>query len=210
MSAVAKVARRGFLLASAAVTGGVAFGVWAVRNPHANPLAAQAEDGEAVFNPWVTVTAQGITLIAPHADKGQGVFSTQAALIAEEMDLAWGDPLEQVASYFFASAPGHPLWRDILDELIARPPHTETYREVVNATGPGLLTRVFTANRHRYEGVVLEPRLVFSPYRIRGSRERATLLNNGQTVGIQHASGSWKERWTPTYFKAKLAKRRTE
>ena len=91
MSAVAKVARRGFLLASAAVTGGVAFGVWAVRNPHANPLAAQAEDGEAVFNPWVTVTAQGITLIAPHADKGQGVFSTQAALIAEEMDLAWGD-----------------------------------------------------------------------------------------------------------------------
>ncbi|MCA9234297.1 MAG: hypothetical protein KDA44_02440 [Planctomycetales bacterium] len=131
-------------------------------------------------------------------------------VLGYEMDLAWGDPLEQVASYFFASAPGHPLWRDILDELIARPPHTETYREVVNATGPGLLTRVFTANCHRYEGAVLEPRLVFSPYRIRGSREKATLLNNGQTVGIHHASGSWKERWTATYFKAKLAKRRTE
>ncbi|MAT71278.1 MAG: hypothetical protein CMJ58_17340 [Planctomycetaceae bacterium] len=129
-------------------------------------------------------------------------------VLGYEMDLAWGDPLEQIASYFFASAPGHPLWRDMLDELIANPPHTDTYRDVVNATGPGFLTRVFMANRHRYEGVIVEPRLVFSPYRVRGKHERAVLLNNGQTVGIHHASGSWKERWTPTYFKAKLAKRR--
>ena len=88
MSAVAKVARRGFLLASAAVTGGVAFGVWAVRNPHANPLAAQAEDGEAVFNPWVTVTAQGITLDRSARGQGPGRVFDTSALIAEKMDLA--------------------------------------------------------------------------------------------------------------------------
>ena len=82
MSAAGKIARRGFLLASAAVTGGVAFGVWAVRNPHRNPLIQAVDEGEATFNPWVTVTSAGITLIAPHAEKGQGVFSTQAALIA--------------------------------------------------------------------------------------------------------------------------------
>ena len=90
MSVAGKIARRGFLLASAAVAGGVAFGVWAVRNPHRNPLVQDAGEGEATFNPWVQVTASGITLIAPHAEKGQGVFSTQAALIAEEMDLEWG------------------------------------------------------------------------------------------------------------------------
>ena len=90
MSVAGKIARRGFLLASAAVAGGVAFGVWAVRNPHRNPLVQDTGEGEATFNPWVRVTASGITLIAPHAEKGQGVFSTQAALIAEEMDLEWG------------------------------------------------------------------------------------------------------------------------
>ena len=91
MGTVAKIARRGFLLASAAVTGGVAFGIWAVRNPHGNPLEDQVAEGEATFNAWITITEEGITLIAPHADKGQGVLSTQAALIAEEMDLEWGD-----------------------------------------------------------------------------------------------------------------------
>ena len=90
MSVAGKIARRGFLLASAAVAGGVAFGVWAVRNPHRNPLVQDTGEGEATFNPWVRVTASGITLIAPHAEQGQGAFSTQAALIAEEMDLEWG------------------------------------------------------------------------------------------------------------------------
>lgn len=90
MSVAGKIARRGFLLATAAVAGGVAFGVWAVRNPHRNPLVQDTGEGEATFNPWVRVTASGITLIAPHAEQGQGAFSTQAALIAEEMDLEWG------------------------------------------------------------------------------------------------------------------------
>jgi isoquinoline 1-oxidoreductase beta subunit len=31
-----------------------------------------------------------VTLITPHADKGQGVVSSQAALIAEELDIEFG------------------------------------------------------------------------------------------------------------------------
>lgn len=82
-----KIARRSFLIGSAVIVGGVAFGTYAVRRPHDNPLLSDLGNGEAAFNPWVKVGAHGITLIAPHTDLGQGARSVQAALIAEEMDL---------------------------------------------------------------------------------------------------------------------------
>ncbi|TDT76739.1 isoquinoline 1-oxidoreductase beta subunit [Litoreibacter halocynthiae] len=84
------IARRSFLVGSAALAGGVAFGTYVVRRPHDNPLADQVADGEATFNPWVLVSSEAITLIVPHADTGQGVASMQAALIAEELDIEFG------------------------------------------------------------------------------------------------------------------------
>lgn len=79
--------RRGFLIGSSAIAGGVAFGIYQVRKPHANPLLASAADGDAVFNPWVLINADGITLITPHVELGQGAQTAQALLIAEELDL---------------------------------------------------------------------------------------------------------------------------
>ncbi len=90
MASTGKIARRGFMLGSAALAGGVAFGVYRVQVPYANPLISDLQDNEASFNPWVIVTPQQITLITPHGDKGQGVASAQAMLIAEEMDLDMG------------------------------------------------------------------------------------------------------------------------
>ena len=87
MASLGKIARRTFLIGSAAVAGGVAFGVYAVRTPHDNPNLADLKPGEASFNPWVRIDGDKITLIGPHAEIGQGVVTTQAALIAEEMDL---------------------------------------------------------------------------------------------------------------------------
>lgn len=85
MGRLKTVARRTFLIGSAAVVGGVAFGVYTVRKPHENPLTAGA--GEAVLTPYVKITEGGITLITPRADSGQGVYHVQAALIAEELDV---------------------------------------------------------------------------------------------------------------------------
>lgn len=83
--------RRAFIVGSATIAGGVAFGTYLVkRTPH-NPLLDSLTNGEATFNPWVLIDSNKITLIAPHGDKGQGILSAQAALIAEEMDLYWGD-----------------------------------------------------------------------------------------------------------------------
>lgn len=85
MSRFGKIARRTFLIGSAAIVGGVAFGVWTVRRPAPNPL--NPAEGEAALNPFVLIDGQGVTLFAPRAEMGQGVSTTWAALIAEEMDV---------------------------------------------------------------------------------------------------------------------------
>lgn len=90
MGRAAKIARRTFLVGAVAIAGGVAFGTYLVKRRPDNPLKAGLADGEATFNPWVKIDGRGITLVAPHADKGQGIASLQAALIAEELDVEPG------------------------------------------------------------------------------------------------------------------------
>ena len=87
MSRLGKIARRSFLFGSAAIVGGVAFGYYAYKRPHPNPLLDDLAEGDAALTPYVLITSGGITLITPRADKGQGAYSLQAALIAEELDV---------------------------------------------------------------------------------------------------------------------------
>lgn len=91
MSRIGKIARRTFLLGTVAVAGGVAFGYYKYRQPYDNPLLDDAGDGEAVLTPYVKVTSESVTVIAPRAEMGQGVHTTLAALVAEEMDIALAD-----------------------------------------------------------------------------------------------------------------------
>ncbi len=87
MSRIGKIARRSFLVGSVAVAGGVAFGIWRYRTPYANPLQDDLPEGAAALTPYVKIDAEGVTLITPRADKGQGAYHVQAALIAEELDI---------------------------------------------------------------------------------------------------------------------------
>jgi len=85
MASIGKIARRSFLIGSAAIVGGVAFGAYYVSRPAPNPL--KPVEGEAALNPFVLIDQQGVTLFAPRAEMGQGVQTTWAALIAEELDV---------------------------------------------------------------------------------------------------------------------------
>ena len=87
MGRLKTIARRSFFVGSAAILGGVAFGTYLVKRDPDNPLAADASASDAVFNPWVKISADGITLVTPHTDMGQGAASMQAMLIAEELDV---------------------------------------------------------------------------------------------------------------------------
>ena len=129
-------------------------------------------------------------------------------VLGYEFDRAYGDPVDQIANFVFASAPGHPFWKDVLNDLQHNPPQAFSYLDVCGLTGPGLLSRIYRENHQHYGHVTLEPRRVFHPFRMRGKNERQILLNNGTTIGVHHASGSWRERLTLVYLKEKLRKLR--
>lgn len=86
MSRLGTITRRGFLVGSVAIAGGVAFGVYKVRQAVPNPL--RPEQGTAL-NAFVILDADGVTLVTGRAEMGQGAQTTLAACLAEEMDLDW-------------------------------------------------------------------------------------------------------------------------
>jgi len=77
------------MITTAAVAGGVAFGVYQAKKTLENPLTPA--EGAYTLNPYLIIDPQGVTIIAPRAEMGQGVHSTLAALVAEELDVAWED-----------------------------------------------------------------------------------------------------------------------
>jgi isoquinoline 1-oxidoreductase subunit beta len=91
MSDAGKIARRGFLIGSGVVASGVAFGVYAYKRTPRNPLLGDLGDHQVALTPYVRVDQNGVTIITPRADVGQGAYSVLAALVAEELDLAWED-----------------------------------------------------------------------------------------------------------------------
>jgi isoquinoline 1-oxidoreductase beta subunit len=115
MANIARIARRTFLIGTGAVAAGLAVGTYFYKRDPANPLLKDLPEGSATLNPYVRIDASGITLITPRADKGQGAYSVQAALIAEELDVAWGqfkvDPGPPSAAYFngVVMAEGFPI-----------------------------------------------------------------------------------------------------
>ena len=125
MGRVKTIARRTFLIGSAAVAGGVAFGYYAYKKPIENPLLDGLGEREVAITPYVRIDQNGITLITPRADFGQGAYSVQAALIAEELDVRLDqilvDPGPPSAAYYNGkvAAEGFPL-AAVDDGFIAR------------------------------------------------------------------------------------------
>jgi len=86
-----KILRRTFLIGSAAIVGGVAFGYYKYKQPYDNPLEDEIAENEATFNPYLKITSDNkITIIVPRLEAGQGVSTTLAALVAEELDVDLG------------------------------------------------------------------------------------------------------------------------
>ena len=125
-------------------------------------------------------------------------------VLSLEYDEVYGDDSNQVANYFFASAPGHPLWSDLLASLVAFPPYENPETDPCHVTGPAFVTDVFY--RKRYEGIRLTAKPVFSPRRVHGRRERKFYVNSGITYGFHHGWGSWRERWNQAWLARRLKK----
>ncbi len=89
MGKLKTIARRTFLIGSAGIVGGVVFGYWKYKTPYDNPLKAGLGEGAAALTPYVKIDEGGVTIITPRAEMGQGVHTTLAAMVAEELDVAF-------------------------------------------------------------------------------------------------------------------------
>ncbi len=177
MSTIGKIARRTFLIGSAAIAGGVAFGYYLYRQPHENPLLANLGDGEAAITPWVKIDADGITLITPHTDKGQGTYSMQAALIAEELDVEFGQ---------FSVSPGVPsaaYFNTVLAEDLA--PFMATDESFLAESTRGIMSAVGKILGAQGTGGSSSTPDSFDKLRIAGAVARETLkLAASQKSGV--------------------------
>lgn len=107
MSRLGTITRRTFLFGSIAIAGGVGFGYYKYKQPIENPLETALDDGDTALTPYILIDENGISIVAPRAEMGQGVQTTLAALVAEELDVT----LEQInvihgppsAAYFNAA-----------------------------------------------------------------------------------------------------------
>ena len=133
-------------------------------------------------------------------------YGDAEVVLSMEYEKQYGDRLDQVANFIFASVPGHALWNDVLDDLRTNPPEARSQYDVCNATGPGLVSRVFFQNRDKYDGIRVVGSPVLSPRRVHGRYERKHYLNTGITYGFHHGWGSWRDRFTASYLKRKLRK----
>ncbi|MFT6031939.1 MAG: isoquinoline 1-oxidoreductase beta subunit [Arenicella sp.] len=87
MSNLGTITRRTFLFGSMAITGGVGFGYYKYKQPIDNPLGNDLADGGRALTPYLLIDQHGISIITPRAEMGQGVQTTLAALVAEELDV---------------------------------------------------------------------------------------------------------------------------
>ena len=86
-----KWTRRAFISAGVIAGGVVVFGIAIRPGNRADKVRGMiASDDESVFNVWVKISPDNtVTAIVPHAEMGQGVHTTLAMMLADEMDADW-------------------------------------------------------------------------------------------------------------------------
>ena len=86
-----KWTRRAFISAGVLAGGVVVFGIAIRPGTRADKVAPLvASDDETVFNVWLKIAGDNtVTAIVPHADMGQGVHTTLAMMLADELDADW-------------------------------------------------------------------------------------------------------------------------
>ena len=131
-------------------------------------------------------------------------FGDHKLVLPKNRSVSFGDPADAIGNCIFASEPGHEYWSDVINDLKMNPPDIEDYGEVIDATGPGLLTRIYYASS--YPDIYTPERILYHPPTPSGPSAAQRIRESGKSLGIHHPWGSWRERWTLSYFKKKFQK----
>jgi mannosyltransferase OCH1-like enzyme len=113
----------------------------------------------------------------------------------------FGDAYDGLGNCIFASVPGHPFWKYVLDDLKGMTDYEKTFKSLSDKpyvtnrttleeaiTGPVLLTKVYYAHREELENYTLPAREEFHPP---STTDVAKL--SPRSYGIHHCSGTWRD-----------------
>jgi mannosyltransferase OCH1-like enzyme len=117
------------------------------------------------------------------------------------------DSIKYIGNCFLASVPGHKFWSDVINDLRMNPPMVTDHSQVIKATGPMLLTKIYNANN--YNDIYTPEKIVYIPQLDKKKKDIEKIKNNGITLGIHHEWGTWrrstwKERLTIAHVKLLL------
>lgn len=129
-------------------------------------------------------------------------FKEYSIVLPMNQSIHNGDSTNEFGNCIFASIPGHKFWDDVIQDLITNPPLVQEHLQVLGATGPLFLTRIFNINS--YDDFYTPERLVYHPDLPKSKSGIKKIKNNGISKGIHHTWGSWRERWTWASLKRKI------
>ncbi len=104
------------------------------------------------------------------------------------------DNYEQIGNCIFASEPGHPFWKIVIDDLLTNPPRINNDLDILSATGPIYLTKIlnqFSAAERKALGIYVPERMSFHPPTPQTTQEYQEILQNPTCYGIHHCHGTW-------------------
>lgn len=119
-------------------------------------------------------------------------------LLDHDIVLPWesegehGPNNDLIANSIFASTPGHPFWKIVLERIARESPYKLDV-DVEKKTGPGRISKVFHELYSQGMPFYNPPKMWFNPPTPRGPREYKSIVNNGLSYGIHHCDGTWRE-----------------
>ncbi len=163
--------RRRFLLAGAALTGGLLVGCGAPtpEDRLGGPDVLPVREGHVALNGWVRIATDGtVTVAVPRAEMGQGVFTALPLLLAEELDADWDDVRAE-------PAPVDRIYANQAMMLNALPFGVEEDGWLVRA-GSAVLERLGSVLSLQATGGSSSIRDAWGPLRVAGATARAMLV----------------------------------
>lgn len=126
----------------------------------------------------------------------------------------FGDHYDGFGNCIFASTPGHPFWKFLLEELKGIKDHSEYSRTISlegyipgkmtfeeSVTGPGLVTKCAFSYNNFCPTDHFPERDEFHPPIPHTRSEYDGIRNKGKAYGIHHCEGSWRRFWFFRRFK---------
>jgi len=127
-------------------------------------------------------------------------------MLCWESNGEFGPGNDKLAKAIMASAPGHPFFKLVIDELKAHPPLADD-ADVEASTGPALITRLFREKAQSSDWKIFTPpHGVFIPFIPQNRRQYDALVAKGVAYGIHYCTGTWREYSFPRRMRARMGK----